>query len=341
MTRTRRSLFVVLACGSVLASCNEEKIRTYRVAADEPVEEPAAPPEAIAPAESNSGPLRWKAPDEWAEETPGQFQTALYRLGPDILVSVSKFPGDAGGMDANVNRWRQQVGLEITSDIGGEIIALEKGESRAKWFDLRGEKDGILAAIVPLDAETWFFKLSSPVAELDTWRPAFTKLLMSIEIGSPAESAAPPTEPEKPRIDFKVPEGWVRNEGSAMRVASFRIPVDAGGIEGDVSVIPLMGDGGTDVENVNRWRAQLRLPALESDTDPALGNKIDGASGPLLVTHMLSAEPLFSEDRKGAISTAILRVGEVTWFFKMAGDEGVVGNNKEKFESFVRSAVLP
>jgi hypothetical protein len=311
---------------AVMVSCSEKETPTYRVARDEPEAAPAMEGEKVA------RPLRWHAPDEWQEQTPGQFQTALYRIAPGITVSVSSFPGDGGGMAANVNRWRKQVGLEPSAEVGGEIIALEEGGPQARWFDLRGAEQSILAAIIPLDSETWFFKFNSPTVAVETARPGFDRLLKSIEIGS--KTTQPPA-PGKPRIKLDVPEGWEKSEGEAVRAASFTIPA-TDGIPGDVSVIPVPGDGGTTLENVNLWRAQLRLPPLEKDDDPALGE----TSGNIIFTHMVSDQPLFSRDRHGAITTAIVRAGEVTWFFKMAGEAETISRNREVFEEFVRSAAF-
>lgn len=321
---------IVAALCVAFASCSDDEVPTYRVANDDD----ATIPETQEETEIASQPLRWKAPEDWNVGTPGQFQIALYNLASGATVSVSKFPGDAGGIPANVNRWRKQIGLESIAEPSGDIIALEAGDSRAKWFELRGEKESILAAIVPVGEETWFFKFNAPNDDLESGRPGFVTLLKSIEIGN---KSAPL---EKPGINLEVPEGWEKIPSTEMRVASFRIP-STDGIDGDVSVIPLQGDGGSDIENVNRWRAQLRLPPLESDLDPAIGETKEGESGSFLLTHMVSEETLFSDNRHGAISTAILRKGNFTWFFKIAGEAEMLRNNREIFESFVRSAALP
>ncbi len=264
-----------------------------------------------------------------------RYQTALYRPASGGSVSISKFPGDAGGIPANVNRWRKQIGLEPTSEPVGDIIALESGDSHAKWFELKGETESILAAVVPVGAETWFFKLSTTNSSLEAGRPEFISLLKSIEIGDKPEAL------EKPGINLEVPVGWEKNTGNEMRVASFRIPAADGenGIDGDVSVIPLQGDGGSDLENVNRWRAQLRLPPLESESDPAIGETKQGNSGSFLLTRMVSKETLFSGDRHGAITTAILRKGDFTWFFKIAGEAEMIEANHNAFETLVRTAI--
>jgi hypothetical protein len=310
-----------------LFSCTEEKeISTFRIAAAAAETTPASPEN------KPPHPLRWLAPETWEEETPGQFEIALYRIAPGVSATVSKLPGDAGGTAANVNRWREQIGLAPSPEIGGEAIALEKGESQARWFELKGAERSILAAIIPVDSEIWFFKLDSSTAALETARPAFMDLLKSVEIRSASMA-------ETPNIDLQAPARWVKHDGGEKRFASFRIPASGpSGIDGDASVISLPGDGGTTLANVNLWRAQLHLPPLQKDDDPALGETTRSPAGAITLIHMVSAEPLFSNDRHAAISAAILRTGKVTWIFKIAGDAEIVAANRAKFVEFVRTA---
>jgi hypothetical protein len=315
------------ALSLALLSCTEEKeIPTFRIAAAEAETTP------VSPENKPLHPLRWLAPETWEEETPGQFQIALYRIAPGITAAVSKLPGDAGGIAANVNRWREQVGLAPSPEIGGEAIALEKGESQAHWFELKGTERSILAAIIPVDRETWFFKLDSSTAALETARPAFMDFLKSVEIRSVVEA-------ETPAIDLQAPAKWLKHDGGEKRFASFRIPASGpSAIDGDVSVISLPGDGGSTLANVNLWRGQLRLPALENHDDPALGETTRGPAGAITLIHMVSAEPLFSDDRHAAITAAILRTGKVTWIFKIAGEAAMVAAHRAKFVEFVRTA---
>ena len=124
-----------------------------------------------------------------------------------------------------------------------------------------------------------------------------------------------------------------------MRVASFAITGEDGATA-DVSVIPLPGDSGTVLENVNRWRGQIQLPPLASDDDPALGTKKNGTAGEFFITHMTSTEAV-ADGKKAAISTAILKAGGITWFFKITGEASLVEANREKFEAFALSATFP
>ena len=321
------------ALSLVLLSCEGEKeIPTFRIAEAEVQTTPATPEK------WRSRPRRWIAPETWEEEPPGQFQIALYRIAPGISATVSRFPGDAGGEAANVNRWRGQVGLEPSPDTGGEAIALAESDAQARWFELKGAERSILAAIIPVDSETWFFKLDSPTIALDTARPGFMDLLKSIEIGSSAHAAAP-------GIDLRPPAGWVKQKPTPPRFATYRIPssgpdgVDGvDGVDGDVSIVPLPGKGGSNLQNVNLWRAQLRLPPLKKDDDPALGETSQNPNGSITLVHMTSAEPLFSGERHAAISAAILRTAGTTWIFKLTGEARMVAAERARFVDFVRTA---
>lgn len=340
MPRRRLLVLSLAVAGCMLPSCSEEKIRTYKLAVVNSEEKTPPPP---APA-SSSGPISWQVPANWQEQAPGQFQQARYRLRHECEVSISALPGDAGGATANVNRWRQQIGLPPVENPEGERLGLKALPSQATLYELRGASKGILAAILHHDGQTWFFKLSSPVAELASCKAEFITFLNEIHADQAPAQATPPPEPPpapgKPRISLDVPDGWQKSAGSSMRAASFRIP-GSGGPDADVSVIPLMGDGGSDVDNVNRWRAQLKMTPVIAGKEPPTWKTIETPSGPATIIHLVSDEAIYEGNRPGAISAAILRANGVTWFFKLTGDAALVLQNQEKFEAFVRSAILP
>jgi hypothetical protein len=337
MIHHRAFVLTLATAAFALASCSKEKIRTYRVAVVDSDETP--PPSAPAVA---AGALHWQAPAHWKEEAPGQFQQARYRLRPDCEVSISALPGDAGGAAANVNRWRGQIGLPAVENPEGERIELKALATDATLHELRGASKGILAAILSHGGKTWFFKLTAPVAELASSQAEFLTFVTSLhgEPATPPPAAAIPPAPEKPRISLEVPAGWERSAGSSMRAASFKIP-GSGGVDGDVSVIPLMGDGGSTLDNVNRWRDQLKLTPVTADKEPPGWRTIETPSGPATLVHLVSDVAIYEGNRPGAICGAILRTSEVAWFFKLTGDAALVRENQEKFEALVRSAILP
>jgi hypothetical protein len=202
------------------------------------------------------------------------------------------------------------------------------------------DADGIFAAVLPLASETWYFKLTAPSAKLrEKGAAVFTQFLSTVRIGGEDAAPTPPPAPTMPKIQVVAPEGWEEGTPGSMRVASFSIK-GADGASADVSVIPLPGNSGSVLDNVNRWRGQIQLPPLTSADDPELGTTMEGKAGQLIVTHMVS-ESAVIEGKKAAISAAILKANGITWFFKMTGEAALVTAQREAFEEFVRSATFP
>ena len=54
----------------------------------------------------------WTAPDAWTSQGAGGMRLASYQLPDAGDLSVISLGGDGGGLLANVNRWRNQVGLD-------------------------------------------------------------------------------------------------------------------------------------------------------------------------------------------------------------------------------------
>ncbi len=344
----------------VLGSCKDDEIRTYRVATDSASENPAPPavdPIGAAPKEegphehaAHSGSVVWQAPQDWKPEAAGQFLTAAYALPSGGRVTVSKLGGDGGGLAANINRWRGQLGFKplAEKEIVGQPLKIDGSDKEMLLFNLTAENaaddaQGIFAAILPFENETWYFKFSGPVAVLKKSEVVFMAFLQTIHIAGSQKSAATPSPPPVPssvkKINVTPPDGWTPSEGSSMRAASFSI-AGPDGTSADVSVIPIPGDSGSVLDNVNRWRSQLKLAPLDSADDPALGKKEETPAGEILVSHMISTEPELN-GKKAAIASAILKRPRMTWFFKITGDEVLVAANLKKFATLVRSATFP
>lgn len=334
----------------LLTGC-KEPVRTYRVAAEPEAATPVpseVPPETV----EREAAVTWEAAPEWTAEKAGQFLTAAFAV-PDLgRLTVSQLGGDGGGLAANVNRWRGQVNLAPLPEdkIVGQPMPVPGSAQPMLLFNLTSDNaapdaEGIFAAVLPLEKETWYFKLTAPAAKLrKNGAEVFTKFLGTVRVGgetaaSSTPSPTPPPSPRMPKIQVTAPEGWEEGQASSMRVASYVVK-GADGATADVSVIPLPGNSGSVLDNVNRWRGQIQLPPLSSADDPAIGTEMEGKAGKLIVTHMVS-EGAVLEGKKAAISAAILKVDGMTWFFKITGDAALVEANREKFEEFARSATFP
>ena len=155
--------------------------------------------------------------------------------------------------------------------------------------------------------------------------PPPTDATMPTNASSPsADAVAPPTS-EKPQIKWDVPAEWTSMPASAMRYASFA--VEKSGEKVDVSVVTFPGDGGSDADNVNRWRQQIGLGSIDS---------VDSIIVPI------HAGDLHISTVDMAGTTARILAGWTrhdgrTWFFKLTGPPGLVEEQKPKFTAFLQS----
>jgi hypothetical protein len=83
-------------------------------------------------------------------------------------ITVSRFPGDVGGLLANVNRWRGQVSLPPIGggDVAAQTTPLDLGGGlKGTVVDITGTdaKNGqaarLVGVVVPRNGQTWFYKL--------------------------------------------------------------------------------------------------------------------------------------------------------------------------------------
>jgi hypothetical protein len=140
-----------------------------------------------------------------------------------------------------------------------------------------------------------------------------------------AEGPAPPSVSEKPQIQWEIPAGWSTAPASAMRYASFAVEKNAE--KADISVVTFPGDGGSDADNVNRWRQQVGLGPVDS---------VDA----LIVPQHAGALHFSTVDMAGPTARVVAgwtRHEGRAWFFKLAGPPGVVEQEKPTFEKFLQS----
>jgi hypothetical protein len=148
---------------------------------------------------------------------------------------------------------------------------------------------------------------------------------MPTNASSPAADAMAPPSAEKPPIKWDVPAGWSSAPPSAMRYASFA--AEKNGEKADISVVTFPGDGGSDADNINRWRQQIWLgPATAVDSLIVPINTGD--------LHVSTVDMASGTAR---VLAAWTRHDGRTWFFKMTGPPGVVEEQKPKFTAFLQS----
>jgi hypothetical protein len=119
-----------------------------------------------------------------------------------------------------------------------------------------------------------------------------------------------------------------------MRVASFRVN-GKDGKQADVGVVPLPGLMGRDLENVNRWRSSVGLGAVREEDLSKLAQPVEVAGQPGQLYEQAGENPGSGE--KTRILAAVSRQNNVAWFFKIAGDDELVAQQKPAFIEFLKS----
>lgn len=113
--------------------------------------------------------------------------------------------------------------------------------------------DRMLAAIVPAGQQAWFFKLVGPVSAVDQCADHVNKFFDGIQL----------TDQGRPK--WNLPADWKEEPGSAMRLATLKIPSQAGPLEMSVIGLPWRGTPAEVLSNINRWRTQMQLPEVGED----------------------------------------------------------------------------
>jgi hypothetical protein len=150
-----------------------------------------------------------------------------------------------------------------------------------------------------------------------------------------AASAGIPQRPPAgvPRVKWQLPAGWQELPAGQMRVGYFAIP-GPDNQKAEVTIIPLPGLAGTDLDNVNRWRGQIGSGPLTAEelAKTALKVPIGGGEGQLF-----DLEGGADKTPRLRMIAAILRREGTAWFFKLTGEDKLVSGQKAAFTKFLET----
>lgn len=125
----------------------------------------------------------WTVPEGWQKQEGERPMRVATFLAGEAEIAVSQFAGNAGGLLANVNRWRGQVGLPpVTEDQLAETTqAVEVPGFAGSTMRLKGPEKHLLgAALSEAKADrTWFIKLTTTPAIADQQEAAFLAFVRS------------------------------------------------------------------------------------------------------------------------------------------------------------------
>jgi hypothetical protein len=156
-------------------------------------------------------------------------------------------------------------------------------------------------------------------------------VLLSLFLGVPGWTQGPDKESARPT--YVVPKGWQPQEAGPLSLARFQVGDNERVVE--VSITGIGGDGGGLPANVNRWRNQIGLEPLgEAEALKAVRPlQVAGLSGHLV--------DLTGPDMPGKparrILVAVVKQGQMMWWFKMIGGADSVKEQKAAFEGLMKS----
>jgi hypothetical protein len=347
------SMFL-LALALLLGGCdrNDQQIKVYRVAkapleatpsVDAAMSTNASSPSSLATATPGAT-MAASVPPNWEPQPLSQMRQASFLVHGDngsvADISFVTLGPAAGNILDNINRWLGQLAQPpMTQDkLAGTIERLlPTARGDVAIVDLAGKpengdanKDGrIIGAIAPEEGKTAFYKMRGNPALVGAQKENFLKWVSSSRGADSSATATTPAPPssEKQEIKWEVPPGWSPALPAPMRYASFT--AEKNGEKADISVVTFTGEGGTDADNINRWRQQIGLPAAEASALNAM------------IVPVTAGETKFSTvDLAG--ETARMLVGWTrhdgrAWFFKVTGPKAVVEQEKAKFIGFLQS----
>lgn len=124
-----------------------------------------------------------------------------------------------------------------------------------------------------------------------------------------------------------------------MRAASFAVP-SGDKPTTDVSVIPLPGMGGRELDLVNLWRGQVQLPPVEESEMNRQAEPVAIGADEGKLFDMASIGPIIDEKWRMRVVVAMIVKGETSWFFKMTGEDASVVEQKPAFVQFLKTVAF-
>ena len=269
-----------------------------------------------------TGEPEWTLPEGWQQpggtsSTGMRYATLVLGKDPDALeLSVTRLPLPKDNFDAyllqNVNRWRKQLRLNElpASQLSSETRSMAVGDERAIVVN---RLVGHLGSSGPM---------MGPFAGGGSTRP-------------PGPAPGPAQAGDTPRLSYTNPETWrpgdlevTRSGITIRRQAAFEF--GSGDETGEVTVTAMPTSPRFLLLNVNRWRRQVALEAVDSDN-------LDDLFEPIALGSINGRYLELVGHRVTILGTIVVSSGK-TWFFKLSAPNRLADRSRTEFKSFVSSS---
>jgi hypothetical protein len=146
---------------------------------------------AASPEDDADARFRYTAPEGWVEQPPPAFSQLAFAVSDGAetaTITVSLLRGDGGGVLANVNQWRQQVGLAPVDDqelaeVTEEFVIQQTAGQYVELggSDAQREFEAICGWIGLERDRSWFIRMRGHARLVAGQRGAFREFLQSIQ----------------------------------------------------------------------------------------------------------------------------------------------------------------
>lgn len=124
---------------------------------------------------------------------------------------------------------------------------------------------------------------------------------------------------------WPVPLHWLPTKTGQFQKAKFKIGSESQ--QAVFSIVKLEGDSGTLLANVNRWRRQLSLDALdENDLSQHVDELVLGKKR-YYITKQVNEKAILAATHKPSL--------DITWFFKLEGNKELVRQETQNYLAFL------
>jgi hypothetical protein len=147
------------------------------------------PTASTAPAVDATSKPTWTVPADWKEGQLAQFLVTKFVIGSGdatAAVNVSQLAGDGGGLLPNLNRWRAQLGqTPQTEDDLAKLPTIDASGVKATLVEINGtdarsgKAASLVGVVLPLNGQTWFYKLMGDPAVVAAQKDAFIQFVQS------------------------------------------------------------------------------------------------------------------------------------------------------------------
>ena len=164
-------IWVVLLVQSIFSCGDSGEVSVYEI--------PKASSKSLGP--------HWEVPEGWKPGKESAMRAGSFSVSDDngssLDISVTAFPGETGGLLANVNRWLGQIDLQPVDEGGLEnyVTETEVDNTTAHLVQAENEGKALRVLAVTVHDKTWFFKMmgDSKLAEKES--DSFDKFVHSTD----------------------------------------------------------------------------------------------------------------------------------------------------------------